>query len=45
MDEKDRVYRQVAAPMFRETTTQYDPELLDRKWLPQDKRTGLRKPK
>jgi len=44
-DEKDRVFREVAAPMYRETWTLHDPEVDDRKWLPDNRREGLAKPK
>ncbi len=44
-DEKDRCWREVAAPMFRETWTLHDPEIDDREFLPKDQRKGLRSPK
>jgi len=44
-DFKERdVQRKVAAKMIRETWTQYDPELLEREHLPQEKRRELSKP-
>jgi hypothetical protein len=43
-DEKDKCWREVAAPMYRETTTLYDPEVEDRSFLPMDRRMGLRSP-
>jgi hypothetical protein len=43
-DGKDRdVLRKVHARMIRETWTQYDPELVEREFLPQEKRRDLRK--
>jgi len=42
-DELDKVYRMVTAPSFRETWTQYDPEVEDRQWLAMGNRAGLRK--
>ncbi len=43
-DFKERdVLRKVHAKMIRETWTQYDPELLEREFLPQEKRRELRK--
>jgi hypothetical protein len=35
--------RQIYAKQFRETWTQYDPELTEREFLPKDKRRDLRK--
>lgn len=35
--------RQVIALSFRETWTQFDPELREREWLPKEKRVGLSK--
>lgn len=35
------VLRRVRAPCVRDTWTQYDPELLDRQFLPQQSRRGL----
>jgi hypothetical protein len=44
-DSKERdVLRKVVAKMIRETWTQYDPELLEREFLPQEKRRELSKP-
>ncbi len=37
------VLRQIYAKQFRETWTQYDPELTEREFLPKDKRRDLRK--
>jgi hypothetical protein len=37
------VLRQIYAKQFRETWTQYDPELVEREFLPKDKRRDLRK--
>jgi len=37
------ILRHVDAPSFRETWTQYDPELAERKFLAKDKRQGLTK--
>lgn len=37
------VLRQIYAKQFRETWTQYDPELVEREHLPKDKRRDLRK--
>ena len=37
------VLRKVYARQFRETWTQYDPELVEREFLPKDKRRDLRK--
>lgn len=34
--------RKISAPVFRETWTQYDPELEDREYLPKEQRTELR---
>ena len=43
-DFKERdVLRKVVAKMIRETWTQYDPELLEREFLPQEKRRELSK--
>ena len=43
-DFKDRdLLRKVKAKMIRQTWTQYDPELLEREFLPQEKRRELRK--
>jgi len=43
-DFKDRdVLRKVHARMLRETWTQYDPELVEREFLPQERRRELRK--
>lgn len=36
--------RKVRAGSFRETWTQYDPELYDRKFVPKDLRRGLARP-
>lgn len=36
--------RRVTSPCYRETWTQYDPELVNREKLPQEQRRGLRKP-
>ena len=33
--------RRVTAPAFRETWTQHDPELMERRWLPRDERREL----
>jgi len=44
-DERDRVWREVAAPMYRETWTHYDPEVRDRQYIPSNQRMGLRQPK
>lgn len=38
------VLREVRAASFRETWTQYDPELVERDYLPKDKRRELIKP-
>ncbi|MFO0905159.1 MAG: hypothetical protein U0939_19285 [Pirellulales bacterium] len=38
-----QVLRKVYARQFRETWTQYDPELVEREFLPKDKRRDLRK--
>ena len=38
------VLREVRAASFRETWTQYDPELVERDYLPKDKRRELAKP-
>jgi hypothetical protein len=38
------VLREVRAAAFRETWTQYDPELVERDYLPKDKRRELIKP-
>ncbi len=35
--------REVRAPQYRETWTQYDPELAERAFLPKEKRRALRK--
>jgi hypothetical protein len=44
-DFKERdVLRKVVAKMMRETWTQYDPELVEREFLPQEKRRELSKP-
>jgi len=44
-DFKERdVLRKVVAKMIRETWTQYDPELVEREFLPQEKRRELSKP-
>jgi hypothetical protein len=37
------VLRRVRCRSVRETWTQYDPELLERKFLPKDKRDALRR--
>jgi hypothetical protein len=37
------VIRKIRAPSFRETWTQYDPEMQNRKMWPEDKRRGLQK--
>jgi hypothetical protein len=37
------VLRRIRAPSLRETWTQYDPELLDRKFVSPDQRRGLAK--
>lgn len=37
------VLREIYAKQFRETWTQYDPELTEREFLPKDKRRDLRK--
>ncbi|MFV1967096.1 MAG: hypothetical protein ACC628_16840 [Pirellulaceae bacterium] len=43
-DFKDRdVLRKVHASMLRETWTQYDPELVEREFLPQERRRALHK--
>ena len=43
-DFKDRdILRKVQAKMTRETWTQYDPELVEREFLPQEQRRELRK--
>jgi len=44
-DWKDHCWREVRAPMFRETWTQYDPEVHDRTWLEQSRRAGLLLPR
>jgi hypothetical protein len=38
------VFREVRAASFRESWTQYDPELVERDYLPKDRRRDLRKP-
>jgi hypothetical protein len=38
------VLHEVRSASFRETWTQYDPELVERDYLPKDKRRGLFKP-
>jgi len=38
------VYRQIIAKTVRETWTQYDPELVEREYLPKEKRRELIKP-
>ncbi len=38
------VLREVRAASFRETWTQYDPELVEREYLPKDQRRELAKP-
>ncbi|MBW3596936.1 MAG: hypothetical protein KY475_06630 [Planctomycetes bacterium] len=38
------VLREVRAASFRETWTQYDPELVERDYLPKDRRRELMKP-
>jgi hypothetical protein len=37
------VLRDISTPAVAETWTQYDPEIMERAFLPQDKRNGLRK--
>lgn len=37
-----RMLREVRSDSFRETWTQYDPELVEREILPQERRRGLR---
>lgn len=44
-DERDRCWREVAAPMHRETWTLRDPEVDNREWLPRDQRRGLSRPR
>lgn len=43
-DKKDGCYRKVFAHDFRETWTQYDPELCDRNCVPQEMRRKLIRP-
>jgi hypothetical protein len=43
-DEKSEVWRCVTSPIFLETWTAYDPELVARTILPQDQRRKLKKP-
>jgi hypothetical protein len=40
---EDKKLRKIVANAYRETWTQYDPEVLERKILHKDKRTGLTK--
>lgn len=40
----DNILRRVTSDSFRETWTQYDPEVEDRKYLPKELRRGLRRP-
>jgi len=40
-DDRDRCWREVRAPLFRETWTVYDVEVADREFLPERYREGL----
>jgi len=41
IDKKTNCWREVRAPHYRETTTQHDPEVDDRQFLPANRRIGL----